>query len=328
MSAVTTYSIHYLNYRQDGLHYGTDVIAPHETGDTFKRPTLYFYERDLSPDNPVRNYAKESGDIWLRKDVALATGDEPAVWSLDLYGSDIVSVYAVTTNTERNDDLLRKTAEHHVAKKIDDLQHDLTHWRTHKQALNRAGKPTRTVYIHEIALTASGFRCKTERIVAAVDAEGMLEHPLFLTVSRPDGRRKRKRQLDDPKTFDNPTVYIDNAKRNEEKIHVVFLTDNPEIDPMILDHSRRRLLETVERLLYDRHNRNITSRFTPRYFRAFSDMLYHAHRDIAGTNDPEAVCDAIGHHWVTYSVPTSLFGGTNEIEQAGTCIRCGHDTHK
>lgn len=37
------------------------------------------------------------------------------------------------------------------------------------------------------------------------------------------------------------------------------------------------------------------------------------------------ICKYKGHKWETYIVSTGYWG--NDIEQAGYCVRCGHDTH-
>lgn len=37
------------------------------------------------------------------------------------------------------------------------------------------------------------------------------------------------------------------------------------------------------------------------------------------------ICKYKGHNWDTYTVSTGY--GSNEIEQAGYCLRCGEDTH-
>ncbi|MEK3851237.1 hypothetical protein MKX59_19545 [Paenibacillus sp. FSL R7-0340] len=37
------------------------------------------------------------------------------------------------------------------------------------------------------------------------------------------------------------------------------------------------------------------------------------------------ICRYRGHKWETYTVSTGY--GSNEIEQAGYCVRCGWDTH-
>lgn len=42
-------------------------------------------------------------------------------------------------------------------------------------------------------------------------------------------------------------------------------------------------------------------------------------------NDKEPTCEQEGHDWDTYTVSTGYW--SNDIEQAGYCIRCGYDTH-
>lgn len=37
------------------------------------------------------------------------------------------------------------------------------------------------------------------------------------------------------------------------------------------------------------------------------------------------ICKYKGHNWSYYSVSTGY--GSNEVEQAGECTRCGFDTH-
>lgn len=39
----------------------------------------------------------------------------------------------------------------------------------------------------------------------------------------------------------------------------------------------------------------------------------------------QLICKHKGHNWDTYSVSTGY--GSNEIEQAGFCLRCKEDTH-
>lgn len=39
----------------------------------------------------------------------------------------------------------------------------------------------------------------------------------------------------------------------------------------------------------------------------------------------QLVCKHKGHNWDTYSISTGY--GSNEIEQAGYCLRCKEDTH-
>lgn len=39
----------------------------------------------------------------------------------------------------------------------------------------------------------------------------------------------------------------------------------------------------------------------------------------------KTICKHKGHNWETYTVSTGYWG--YDIEQAGYCKRCGHDTH-
>lgn len=325
---MTTYYIHYLNYREDGLHFGTDVVTPDETKNIFNADVLDLHRRDLSPDNPVCNYAKEYGDIRLRKDVALATGETPAVWSLDLHAGTIASAYTMTIEPERNDALLQKTIEQRVAEKINDLKYDVRDWERHKKALSVRKTPTETVFIHTMMLRPDGFSTNRESVLANVTSDGYVQHARFMTIPTASGRRKQKlnhHRLKYP--LGSATVHIDNARRGDEALRIVVASYDPALDDDTYRRHYIRLVEYAETLLRERHAPANDRPLTARYYHAFEAMCRTGYHILAGTDDPLIICDKIGHHYETYAIPTSPFGGTNEVEQAGTCIRCKHETH-
>lgn len=322
--------VHYTRCTDTGTSIHTDTASVRERLNLFKQPFWVFEPKELAPDNPLRHYTDALGEIQLDQTRAVRSETEPIVWSLDIDADVYAKAYTVTTDPEPNRDLLVDAVKRCIDSEIAMLESNVRLWRERQDALVLTGTPTETVYLHTFTLDKDGFHEKTTDLRAVVirddrDDTHRYRHPRLDPFSGIKGGRHKQTisSTDMAHLLQTKPVTVPESNRGAEHVRIEIPSLSPTLSDADVRACRIALLTHLEWTLF-----RMGERHHPfRYYVAFDEIRPLAWFALTESTDPMDVCAAIGHEWDTYAIPTSLFGGTNEVEQAGTCIRCKCETH-